>query len=155
MLRRLNNLQPAANDLALFLMRAMLGVVFMFHGAQKLFGWFDGPGVAGAAGFFEQLGIPFPTFNVYLAAGTEFFGGLLLLLGPGTRLFGVMLTVTMLVAAFSAHGGAFAAQAGGLEYPLTLAVFSLAIALLGPGRVSVAALWKKPAGAAKPEPVAA
>ena len=114
-------------------MRLMLGVVFMFHGAQKLFGAFDGPGLEGAAGFFETLGIPLPFASAVLAALTEFGGGLLLITGVAARLMAVPLTFTMLVASFTAHGGAFAAQAGGMEYPLTLAVMSAVVALTGPG----------------------
>ena len=60
-----------------------------------------------------------------------------LLLGTGVRLAAVPLTVTMLVAAFVAHGQAFDIQKGGMEYPLTLAVIVLALGLAGPGRFNV------------------
>ncbi len=122
-------------DAGLLLTRLMLATVFVFHGSQKLFGAFGGYGIEGTAVFFEQLGIPFPTASVVLAGGTEFFGGLALALGLGTRLSALGLTATMLVAAFSAHSG-FDGQSGGMEYPLTLAVLSLALALSGPGRFS-------------------
>lgn len=129
-------------NLALLLTRVFIGYVFFFHGAQKLFAWFGGYGIEGTAGFFEKIGIPFPVFNVYLAGGTEFFGGLLLILGIKQRLIGVPLAFTMLVAGFTAHSG-FAAQTGGMEYPLTLAVISLALALLGPGDWSLAGLLNR------------
>jgi putative oxidoreductase len=44
-------------DVALLVLRLVLGGVFIAHGAQKLFGWFGGPGLKGTAGFFDQLGI--------------------------------------------------------------------------------------------------
>lgn len=125
----------AAQDLGLLFTRSMVGIVFAFHGSQKLFGWFEGPGISGAAGFFEQLGIPLPTVSAVMAGGTEFLGGLALLLGVGARLASVPLVFTMLVAIVTAHPDAFAASKNGMEYPLTLAFVTAGIGLLGPGRI--------------------
>jgi len=133
----LASLQGYGQDAGLLIARGMLGTVFVFHGAQKLFGWWGGYGVEGTAGFFAQLGIPFPTLNVYLAGGAEFFGGLLLIAGLASRISGLALFFTMMVAVITAHPGAFSAQANGMEYPLTLALVSLALALTGPGRVAL------------------
>lgn len=124
-------------DVGLLLIRAMVGVVFVFHGAQKLFGAFGGPGLDGFAGFMTKLGLPQPYLQAVLAAATEFFGGLLLLLGLGTRLAVVPMVVTMLVASFMVHGGAFSAQANGMEYPLTLAFVLAGLGLTGAGRISL------------------
>lgn len=123
-------------DLGLLSMRLMLGVVFVFHGAQKLFGVFGGHGIEGTAQFFESIGIPLPTVSVIAAGGAEFFGGLLLAAGVAPRLAALALAGTMFVAAFTAHSG-FAAQAGGMEYPLTLGVVSLGLFLTGPGRLTL------------------
>ena len=123
-------------DTGLLITRLMLAVVFAFHGSQKLFGLFGGYGIEGTAGFFEQLGMPFPTASVVLAGGTELFGGLALALGLFARPAALGLAVTMFVAALSAHTG-FNGQTGGMEYPLTLAVLSLALAVSGPGRLAV------------------
>ncbi len=120
----------------LFLTRVMLAVVFVFHGSQKLFGLFGGHGIEGTAGFFEQIGMPFPTASVVLAGGTELLGGLALALGLFARPAALGLAATMFVAAFSAHTG-FGSQDGGMEYPLTLAVLALALALSGPGRFAL------------------
>ena len=128
-------IQPLLNDLGLLALRLMIGFVFFFHGAQKLFGIFGGYGIEGTAGFFEGLGIPFPTASVVLAGGTEFLGGLALMSGLGQRLIALPLTVTMLVAAFSAHSG-FGGQ-DGMEYPLTLAAAALGLGLTGPGRLAL------------------
>ena len=125
-----------STDLGLLAMRVMLAVVFAFHGSQKLFGWFGGHGIEGTAGFFEKIGIPFPTASVVMAGGTELFAGVALGLGILTRLSGAGLFVTMMVAAFAAHTG-FSAQSGGMEYPLVLGVFSAGLALTGPGRLAL------------------
>lgn len=127
-------------DTGLLLARGMVGTVFVFHGAQKLFAWWGGYGVEGTAGFFAQLGIPFPTLNVYLAGGTEFFGGLLLIAGLASRFSSLGLFFTMLVAVVTAHWGKFDAAAGGMEYALTLAVVALGLALTGPGRIALDSL---------------
>ena len=120
-------------DTGLLLIRIMLGVVFIFHGSQKLFGWFDGGGLAGMAGFLESGNIPMPHVSAFLAAATECFGGIVLIRGNGTGLGSVPLAFAMFIASFVAHGGGFSAQTGGMEYALTLAVISVALVLTGPG----------------------
>ncbi len=117
-------------------MRLMVGIVFFFHGSQKLFGLFGGYGISGTAGWMESIGIPFPTLSVVLAGGAEFLGGIAFITGLCQRLLAVPLTIAMLVAAFSAHSG-FDGQKGGMEYPLTLAVVAAGLGLLGPGRLAV------------------
>lgn len=132
-----SNLRDKSTNLGLLMIRVMLGVILMFHGSQKLFGAFGGPGLEGFAGFLTQLQVPVPMVSAVLAAVAEFGGGLALLVGAGTRLAAIPVVITMLVAAFKVHGGAFSVQAGGLEYPLSLAVFTAAIALTGAGEFSV------------------
>lgn len=124
-------------DLGLLMMRLMLATVFIFHGSQKLFGLFGGAGVKGFAGYLESLGVPYPLFSAYLAGSAEFFGGIALLLGIGLPVAAVFICTVMLTAAFKVHGGAFSGQQGGMEYPLTLAVMTASLALLGPGRFAV------------------
>jgi putative oxidoreductase len=124
------------NDVGLLALRLMLGAVFFFHGAQKVFGLFGGYGIEGTANFMEGIGIPFPMLSATLAGITELVGGVALWVGFGQRLISIPLTFTMLVAAFSAHSG-FNGATGGMEYPLTLAVFSAGLGLLGPGRIAV------------------
>ena len=58
-------------DLGLFLVRSMLGVVFVYHGAQKLFGLFGGYGLEGTAGWMESVGIPFPLVSAALYEHTR------------------------------------------------------------------------------------
>lgn len=133
-------------DAALLAMRTMVGVVFAFHGAQKLFGLFGGYGIAGTAGWMESLGIPLPTVSATLAGTTELVGGLALVTGFGQRLLAIPLVFTMLVGAFSAHSG-FDAASGGMEFPLTLAVVTAGLGLLGPGAIAL----RRPAPSATPD----
>lgn len=125
-----------------FLLRAMLGVVFFAHGAQKVLGWFGGYGLTGTVEFFESTwGIPAPL--AYIAAFTEFFGGLAMLIGLFTRIWAIGFIVNMLVAMFAVHlPYGFFLNAGtsggsGVEFALTLCVLSIAALLLGPGRYSL------------------
>lgn len=124
-------------DLGLFLLRAVLAVVFVYHGSQKLFGWFGGYGIEGTAGWMASIGIPLPTLSTILAGSAEFFGGIALLLGVGTRVASLAVAFTMLVAIATVHHSAFDARAGGMEYQLTLGTALVALALIGPGRIAV------------------
>lgn len=136
---RVNHLvhQP---DLGLLLVRLMVGVVGIYHGGQKLFGAFDGMGIDGFTGFLTSLGVPAPHLSAYLAGGAEFFGGLLILTGILTRLAAIPFAITMLTAILTVHLGKFNAGTGGMEYPLTLLVIAVSLALTGPGRLTVPAL---------------
>lgn len=135
-------LNSHALDAGLLLIRTVAGAVFTFHGAQKLLGLFSGPGIHGFAGYLAKLNVPFPELSAYVAAGTELFGGIALLTGVAVRLAGLPLCFTMLVASFAAHGTAFDSLKGGMEYPLTLAVISLALTLTGAGRFTLILLLK-------------
>ncbi len=131
-----------ARDVALLALRAVLAAVFVFHGGQKLFGWFGGYGLEGTAGWMGGLGIPFPTLSAALAGGTELFGGLALAAGVFARLVALPMIFTMIVAMATAHSG-FDAAGGGIEYPLTLAIALASIAIQGPGRLT---LGRRPGG---------
>lgn len=120
--------RPHLTNLGLLLIRLMLGVVFIYHGQGKLFG-----GLEGFAGYLDQMGIPLPQVSALLAALSEFVGGLILIAGVFFRIALWPLVVTMLVAAFGAHGGKFSVQDGGMEFALTLAVMVAGVALIGPG----------------------
>lgn len=120
-------------NLGLLLMRLMLGAVFMFHGAQKLFGMFEGPGLRGFAGFLEQLEVPMPMAAALAASLAEFVGGLSLATGIGARLMAIPLVITMLVAVYKVHPNAFSGKHNGMEYPLTLAAMTAGVGLIGPG----------------------
>lgn len=127
-------------DWGLLIVRLALGVIFFAHGAQKVFGWFGGHGLANTVQFFSaNLGIPAPL--TYLAAFTELLGGLAVLIGALSRLAALGLTITMLVAIFKVHlaNGFFLSQGAGdgIEYNLALIALSLMILLAGPGRLAL------------------
>jgi len=130
------------SDIGLLLIRLMLATVFLYHGSQKLFGVFDGPGLTGFSGWLGSLGIPLPYFSAFAAAASEFLGGIALLGGLWLRWTAWPVALTMLVAAFSAHQG-FDGQSGGMEYPLTLALMMIALGLLGSGRYSLPQLLSR------------
>ena len=121
----------------LLLLRVVVGGTMFSHGAQKLFGWFGGPGLRGTAGFFESLGWRLPLALAFLAGLAE-TSGVAFALGLLTPLAALGIAVVMLNAIFVVHwrNGFFNGN-GGLEFPLTLATIAVAVAAIGPGRFSV------------------
>ena len=119
-------------------LRLAAGVIFVAHGAQKLFGWFGGHGLEGTAGWMESIGLAPGYVLAMLAGSAEFFGGLLLLFGFLVRPGALVLAFTMLVAIFSAHiqNGLFMAN-NGYEFALALLAISIALAVRGAGSLSV------------------
>ena len=135
----MKNSTALAPDLGLLMIRVMLGVVFLYHGAQKLFGAFDGSGLEGFAGFLgpEGLDVPMPMVAAVCAALAEFVGGIALITGIFMRPIILTTVFTMLVAAFKAHGDAFSLQNGGMEYALTLAVVTAGVFFTGAGKLAL------------------
>ncbi len=85
------------------LIRITLGVVFFAHGAQKLLGWFGGPGFRDTMRSMHQsLGLPIPL--AFLAIATEFFGGACLIVGMLSRVAAPGIAVTMVVAILMVNG---------------------------------------------------
>lgn len=123
---------------AALVLRVPVGIIFMGHGSQKLFGWFGGGGPQGTAEGFASMGLEPGYVMGMLAGSAEFFGGILLVLGFLVRPAGAVLAVTMLVAIFAVHfeNGLFL-QNNGYEYALTLFAVSIALLLSGAGRLSV------------------
>ena len=121
----------------LLLARLVFGVVMAAHGAQKLFGWFGGYGIAGTGSFFESIGFrPGKLFAVAAGLG-EFAGGLLValgFLGP----IGPALMLSVMIVASSLHwkNGLFA-QKNGIELLLLYSAFAVGIALTGFGAYSL------------------
>jgi putative oxidoreductase len=122
----------------LLVARVVLGLLMAAHGAQKLFGWFGGHGLAGTGGFFEQLGFRPGKLFAATAATTESVSGLLVALGLLGPVGPALMLSVMIVAAVSVHAknGVFA-SANGIEMPLLYAVGAVALALTGPGLFSL------------------
>lgn len=129
-------------DVGLFLIRLLPGIVFVFHGSQKLFGWFGGSGMTKFAEFLAGQGVPSPAVAATIAALVEFLGGLALITGVGMRAMSLLLFLNMAVASLLVHRHAFSAQHGGMEYPLTLAFIALGLAIAGPGSLTLQAAFR-------------
>jgi len=97
-------------ELALLVLRVVVGALFVGHGAQKLFGVFGGHGLAGTAGFFESIGLRPGRLHAPAAGVAELGGGALIALGLFTPL-GAMLIIAVMVAAVAT--GTVAVLAGG------------------------------------------
>jgi putative oxidoreductase len=124
--------------IARLLLRLIVGGFFVGHGTQKLFGWFDGPGLEATAQGFEQLGMRPGRRNAIAAGVAEAGGGAALALGFATPLAASALTATMLTAINRVHlkNGPWAGS-GGYEYNLVLIAAVLAVAEAGPGEPSL------------------
>lgn len=124
-------------DLALLLVRLVVGTTFLVHGINKF------QDLSGTEGFFDSLGIPAPGLMAPLVALLETFGGLALILGLLLPVVGLSLAIDMLVAALTNHTGkGFLVANGGYELVLILGVASLALAAAGAGRLSLDAVLR-------------
>lgn len=119
-------------------LRIVVGIIFIAHGAQKLFGIWGGGGLEGTGQFFASIGLT-PGYLMALLAGVaEFFGGLALLVGLLVRPAAAVLAVTMLVAVFAVHvEHGFFMSNNGYEYSLALFAASVTLLFSGAGRLSV------------------
>jgi len=118
------------SSVGLGIIRAMVGLVFVAHGLQKLL-VYHYPGVVAS---FQKIGIPAPGVSAALAMAAELVGGLMLVAGFYTRLAAIPVAFTMFVAIGQIHfHNGFFAQAGGFEYPLTLLVANVAFMVSGGG----------------------
>jgi putative oxidoreductase len=126
-------------DFALLLIRVVVGVVMVMHGYNH---WLGGGKIPGTAGWFSGLGLRHGTLQAWLSVVTEIGAGIALIVGLFTPLACAAVISVMLVAGLLAHrpNGFFVFREG-YEYVLTLAVVSVALALLGPGDVSLDALF--------------
>lgn len=122
---------------ALFLIRIMIGVIFIAHGLQKTFGMFGGSGIEGFSENIAQIGFNPPLLWAWVAALSELIGGLFLIAGILPRISAFLIGVIMVVAIFRVHW-----QEGffGIEYQLLILVNCCAIMLGGAGW---AALYNK------------
>jgi len=124
----------------LLVLRAVLGIVMIVHGWQKFFV----DGISGVEGFFTQVGVPLSGVSAIVVATVELVGGVLMVLGLGTRIVGALYAACMIGAIVFVHASAgFLAAAGGYEFVLLLAAVSAAIALTGAGRYSLDALIRR------------
>jgi putative oxidoreductase len=125
-------------NLGRVILRSTVGGLFIGHGTQKLFGWFDGPGIGGVEQMFGHIGLHPPKAHAVAAGVAEAGGGAALVLGAATPLACSVLIATMITAIRTVHGknGPWAV-AQGWEYNAVLIAACAAIAEGGPGSPSV------------------
>ena len=126
-----------ALDTALFVLRIVLGALFIMHGYGKLFG--NTPGMDAFTGMVAALKFPIPVFFAYAAALSEFFGGIAILLGVFTKFFATLIAIVMLVAIIGVKKSHFPSA----DVETALLAIAIALQLVGPGAYSIAAKWKR------------
>jgi putative oxidoreductase len=138
----LKKLFSTQNDFTLTILRAVLGVVFLAHGSQKVLGWFGGHGFTATMAGFERMGIP--TVFAFLAIAAEFGGGLGLILGLLSRIAAFGITVEMAVAVALIHRniGLFMNWTGtqrgeGYEFHLLVLAIGISLVVRGAGALSM------------------
>ncbi|MHB1065152.1 MAG: DoxX family protein [Georgenia sp.] len=124
-------------EIGLLLVRVVIGALMVGHGAQKLFGSFGGPGVAGTGGWFDSVGFRPGKAMAVVAGLSELGGGLLLALGLLTPLASAAIIGTMVVAASTHTASGLWGANGGYELPLVFTVVAASVALTGPGAYSL------------------
>jgi putative oxidoreductase len=130
------------NSPAQLFIRLALGVVMFPHGAQKVLGWFGGPGITKTLQAFAGMG--FPAWSVVVLMGVEFLGSALLIFGFLTRLWAIGIGVSITICMFMNHvqNGFFMNWLGqqkgeGFEYHILVIGICLALLIRGGGALSV------------------
>ncbi len=125
-------------DTGLLVLRVVVGLLFVGHGAQKLFGWFGGGGLASTAWFFRSVGYWPPRLMAGFAGGAELVAGAALTVGLGTPVAAAAVIGTMLNATVAVHKrhGLWAID-GGYEYPMVMATVAATLGFTGAGAASL------------------
>ena len=124
--------------IGLLILRLVVGLILAAHGAQKLFGWFGGPGMDGWTQAVTRLRIRPAQPWAWVAALAEFGGGLMLALGLLSPLGNLAIAGSMIVAMVTVHlSKGFFVTKGGYEFNLALFAAAAALALTGPGVISL------------------
>ena len=125
-MRVLDRLKP----LALVTLRLVLGTILLAHGYPKVFG-----GLHQHMAMVGNLGLP--SWLGLFSTGTEFIGGILLIVGLFTRYVGMAFTIEMLVAIYKVHWQHGLRGQGGYEFPLAVGAIAFALIFLGSGPISL------------------
>ncbi|SFT27870.1 DoxX family protein [Paenibacillus sp. BC26] len=124
--------------LGLLLIRLVVGLTFMGHGVQKLFGWFGGYGLKATGGWMDSIGLK-PGVLIALAAGlAELVGGLLFALGLWLPVAAILIVLTMLGAIIAVHRrNGFWITGNGMEYNVVLIAVAIGVTLIGAGEYAI------------------
>lgn len=127
--------------IGLLILRLVVGLSFMAHGAQKLFGWFGGYGPKGTGGWMESLGLKPGVLMAIMAGAGEFIGGLLFAAGLLTSVGAALIVITMIMAIATVHAkNGYWSTANGYEYNVLVIAVALGVALIGAGDYSLDAV---------------
>jgi putative oxidoreductase len=127
----------AGADFGLLLMRLVLGGIFAAHGAQKVFGWFNGAGLDGFAAFLAEQGYQQADALSAAAGFAELVGGILIILGVFTPLAAAGLLSVMINAIWLQWASGLFVEDGGFELELALAGLAAGLVFIGPGRFAL------------------
>ena len=130
-MRQLDRLQP----LALLVLRLVLGTIMIAHGYSKVFG-----GFSRVHDMVQHLG--FPGWMAYLLAGTEFFGGILMIAGLLTRFVAAAMLIDMSVAIWKIHWHNGLKGPGGFEFPMSVAAIAFSLIFFGAGPIALDSIRK-------------
>src|SRR5665213_2654923 len=151
----LRKLFKTNSDIVPAILRLVVGVVFFAHGAQKMLGWWGGPGYSVMMHAFESQGIP--AVFAFLAIAAEFFGGIGMILGFLTRIAAFGITVNMIVAILTVNlpNGFFMNWNGrqkgeGYEFHLLVIAIAVSIMLAGAGAFSIDGMIYRREAASRP-----
>ncbi len=127
-----------SSDFGLLVLRLVVGGVYAAHGAQKMFGWWAGPGFAGWTAAMTRMGLRPARFWALVSGLTELAGGLLLAVGAMTPVVASLLVAQSLVIIFRSHWAkGFWNRNGGIEFPLVLLGGAVAVLGIGSGQLSI------------------
>ena len=127
-----------ASDIGILIVRLAIGLTFAAHGAQKVLGWWGGPGFAGWTGGIARMGLRPARLWAAISAGIELFGGLLLALGFLTPIASAFLVAQSSYIVLRVHlPRGFWNSGGGIEFPLQLLAGSLLVVATGPGAIAI------------------
>ena len=124
-----------SSDIALFIVRLIIGIIFIAHGYQKLFQF----GIDGVSQFLSKLGFPLPGFFALILSLVEFLGGIALLLGIFSRWAALLIGIVMIIAILTVKikVGLIAQEGAGMELDLAILANTVIILIFGPGNISI------------------
>ena len=139
----LTNILSSQAGVGALVLRVPIGIILAAHGAQKLFGWFDGHGLTGTGQWMASHGFEPGYLMALLAGSAEFFGGIALILGLFVRPAAAIAALTLMVAMTVHIENGFFISNNGYEFALSLLAATAALTIQGAGVFSLDSLWFK------------